>query len=332
MMTFGKHRDSFVLLVGPNPAPHLHMRPIFIGGCDRSGTTLLGSMLGAHPHHVTVPEMPFKFELLVDEHQGLDQLHANWRFRIWEVNPPPVGNGLANEPRVLVEELVSEYAKRVGKHDASTWIDHTPGNSRFAWTLSQYFRDAAFVHLVRDGRAVAASLLRLDWGPNDVARAAHYWVEQVAHGLATELQRTIKPVVRVRYEDVVATPSATLEVLCGRLGVEYCASMAKASGFVVPATSKTTHRLVGSDPDRSRAEAWRHELSRRQIEIFENIAGDMLVQLGYVPEFGARARPATTAERFEANLRHGVQTRFNKLRSRRRRHAGLRQIRAGSGT
>lgn len=311
------------------------MRPIFIGGCERSGTTLLGALLGAHPLHVAVPEMQFKLGLLVGETvregNAMNRLQASWRFRVWGVEAPTAGRASGVSRRDLVQQLVVAYAAKVGKPHADVWIDHTPANLRFVRTLSQSFPDAGFVHVVRDGRAVAASLLRVDWGPNDAARAARYWAEQVAHGLAAELQEGIETVVRVRYEDVVTKPAATLERLCGRLGIEYSPSMTEGSGFVAPPTSAAIHRLVGSAPDQSRAEAWRRELSPRQIEIFESVASDMLVELGYTPEFGAFASPATMAERLQANIRHVAQTRFNKLRRRRRRSAGLRRLRAGSG-
>ena len=65
----------------------ISLRPIFIGGCDRSGTTLLGAMLGAHPRHVAVPEMPFKVPLLesgsVRGNDALAMLSREWRFKIW---------------------------------------------------------------------------------------------------------------------------------------------------------------------------------------------------------------------------------------------------------
>lgn len=37
---------------------------IFIGGCSRSGTTLLGAMLGAHSDIICSPESHFKIDVL----------------------------------------------------------------------------------------------------------------------------------------------------------------------------------------------------------------------------------------------------------------------------
>src|SRR4051794_26067590 len=40
------------------------MKAVFIGGVERSGTTMLGAMLGAHGHHICVPEMASKMDIL----------------------------------------------------------------------------------------------------------------------------------------------------------------------------------------------------------------------------------------------------------------------------
>jgi len=72
------------------------MKPIFIGGCERSGTTLLGAMLGGHADLLCVPEMQFKFDILRfsgNETQGavqkadiLRRLVKRSSFRIWELD------------------------------------------------------------------------------------------------------------------------------------------------------------------------------------------------------------------------------------------------------
>lgn len=171
------------------------MRPIFIGGCERSGTTLLGAMLGSHSSCLCVPEMKFKTEMLefadngvnnaVDPAYALEKLAHRSNFKIWGLSLGQIAApGKALAGRELVEWTVAAYGQKVGKTDPTIWIDHTPANIKYAWTLFQAFPDAYMVHLIRDGRAVAASLLPLDWGPNEIDSAAHYWAEALAYGLA----------------------------------------------------------------------------------------------------------------------------------------------------
>ncbi len=179
------------------------MRPIFVGGCERSGTTLLGAMLGAHPACLCIPEMPFKLNILRQWDWDGDRpearlvsrwLSRNWRFRIWGLD---LGQEQwpADRPgyRQTVEFLVAAYGRRVGKPGPQVWVDHTPANVRAACTLFQHFPDARMVHIVRDGRAVANSIMRLEWGPNEVESAAHFWTESLAWGLAAETVRHYLP-------------------------------------------------------------------------------------------------------------------------------------------
>ena len=210
----------------------------------------------------------------------------------------------------------------MAKPDPDIWVDHTPFNLQFITTLLAGFPDARFVHIVRDGRAVAASLVRVDWGPNDVGRAAHFWIEQVAFGLAAELGATGR-VTRVRYEDLVREPRDVLLGLCSRLELEFVDSMAEASGFTVPKYTVPIHGLIGQAPNRARIDAWRDQLTCREVEIFESIAGSLLNSLGYAPEFGLAATPQTSSERALASAKNVVISRWNKWRSRKRREAAL---------
>jgi hypothetical protein len=284
------------------------VRPVFIGGCDRSGTTLLGSMLGAHSDCLCVPESQFKVGALsagdvdgraMDAARVLGAISKDRRFRLWEVGIPPASvfeGELGGSYAALIEWIVSRYGARVGRPAPRVWVDHTPSNVRHAVTLLDIFPDARMIHLVRDGRAVAASLLPLPWGPNRIDRAARHWVEMVGHGLAAEARWGGSRVARVRYEDVVQEPEATLRRLCAFLQIEYQPRMLRADGFRVPAYTREQHRRVGMPPDPGRVDAWRKALSPRQVEIFESVVGDFLWCFGYTPVYGLRARPMSRWE------------------------------------
>src|SRR5262245_14756673 len=264
------------------------MRPVFVGGCHRSGTTLLGSIYGAHPDSCCVPESHFKFAALrgcdlgrgtMDTVRVLDLIGRDRRFADWSVELPAASlfqDGGAGSYARLIEWLVARYGERVRKPAASVWVDHTPANVRHAATLFDLFPDARLIHLIRDGRAVAASVLPLDWGPNRIDRAAHEWVEMVGHGLAAEARFGPSRVARVRYEDLLQEPEVTLRRVCEFLGIEYQPRMLRADGFEVPEYTRDQHRLVGKPLDAGRVDAWRRALSARQVEIFESVAGDFL--------------------------------------------------------
>src|SRR3990172_6728243 len=75
-----------------------------IGGCLRSGTTLLGSMLGAGPGCVPTPESPFKIHPLAARLRGqrrqltqadVQAVLDDWFLASWDI-------------RVAAEELASQ--------------------------------------------------------------------------------------------------------------------------------------------------------------------------------------------------------------------------------
>jgi hypothetical protein len=158
---------------------------------------------------------------------------------------------------------------------------------------------ARFIHLVRDGRGVAASVIPLDWGPNTVQRAAHWWTERICYGLAAEGYLQDRA-LRVSFEDIVTTPEGTLRELCSFLEIPYESAMLEASGFDVPAFTRAQHHLVGEAPDPSRAVAWKSHLTTRQVEMFEALTGDLLVALGYDLQGGSSSVPVRWRERLRA--------------------------------
>jgi hypothetical protein len=270
---------------------------------------MLGSLLGAHSECIVTPESQFKIEALrmLARSRGntsladvLEMICSHPRFKLWDVHVDRVeGLAQATDLGSLLTWLVQKYAQSRGKPDATVWIDHTGANSRYAPRLLELFPEARFIHLVRDGRAVTASVMPLDWGPNSVQRAAHWWTEHLAYGLASEgylEQRAI----RLTFEDLVTSPEASLRKLCDLLGLTFEREMIHADGFDVPSFTRTQHRLVGEPPDASRADRWKHELTSREIEVFESLTGDLLVALGYELQFGAHARRVGWIERTRA--------------------------------
>lgn len=302
------------------------MKPVFIGGCERSGTTMLGAMLGVHPKHLCPPEMPFKIDVLTasggaslnqEEARRIVSAHPKAALQGWQIDKQRWGFTSAAAPDI-VKEIVRAYGARVGRPDPEVWIDHTPNNIRRAATLARAFPDASFVHIVRDGRAVAASLMKVEWGPNSAHRAGHYWLEGTSFGLAAESSLADR-CVRIRYEDLVARTDESLRWLTSELGISHHEDMAQGGGLDVPVYTQRQHALVGRPPERSRSSAWERELSQREIEIFEAVVGDQLLMLGYEPRVGLSAVPPTTAERRRSELRDLYKRRVtNKLRKRAR--------------
>ena len=203
--------------VSPSPCA------LLIGGCGRSGTTLLASALGRGAGTIVTPESQFKVEMIRalrsrrlkgDPAAMYQWIERDSRFAaVWRLKPErrveEAGDDDLGVLRSVVLDLVDQYAGRQGVAGWRHWIDHTPENFREIASILQMFPDARFIHIVRDGRAAAASVLDLDWGPNDIIRAARWWTTEVALGLAMEATHPGR-VLRIRYEDLTTDPQAWL--------------------------------------------------------------------------------------------------------------------------
>jgi hypothetical protein len=273
----------------------MNYRPIFIAGCDRSGTTLLGDLLGKSPWSITTPESQFIHDLLIQI--GLGSFHSpeaaaawllqHFRYVAWDM--PLTLRELADlidleRPRATIENLIARYAQLThpDKHGADVWIDHTPDNFKYQAMLKRLFPEARFIHIVRDGRAVCASIKPLNWGPNNAYTASRHWSARLQEAMVVEVAEGDN-CLRVRFEDLLSQPEEVIRRICGFIDLPFDASLLNGGGLMVPTFSRDQHRLVGKPLDRSRADDWRRKLSVAEIRDFEShpLAHTLLNRMGY---------------------------------------------------
>ena len=264
------------------------MDVLFIGGCARSGTTLLAGMLANHPRHCAPQELLFKQELwymadaegMLSPSRVIPALRRHLHFRIMmEAVPDAQWQQLPERMhwKALLEWLVQRYAQAAyGKDVCTVWIDHSVSNLEQIHFLTQHFPQARFVHIVRDGRAVAASFKRINWwGPTTVPVAAGWWKEAIFKGIFAEVAFPDR-VLRVRYEDLLEHPEEELQHICQWAHLEYHPAMLEGKGVAIHPIFRDQHRYVGAGIRQDRKDRWKKELSAREIEIFEALTAELL--------------------------------------------------------
>jgi Sulfotransferase family len=285
------------------------LEPVFVGGADRSGTSLVASLLGAHSGIVAIPEAQFLARHLRDVRLARKQgspgpafvsSFDNYRLRLWNLPEPAADAVEGLDSAAAMRHLVSIFANQRGidSNTLHAWVDHTPSNLHNWGVLDEIFPASKFIHIVRDGRAVAHSLKSMRWGPNDVEASAQWWLSRLATAVMCELALGSDRVLRVRFEDLLAGPSSVLESICAFLKIEFEASMIEGGGYQLPDYWNHGHGLVSRSPDASRIAAWTQELAPADIERFESIAGPALEFFGYPLEYAGGARPSGNIERF----------------------------------
>ena len=120
------------------------VRPVFIGGCERSGTTFLADMIGKFDRSLVVPESQFIADVLGrrDDFSNIGEIKSylahSFRFKVWDVDISLVdiaddSLNTVDNLRILFNQIVKAYAEKVNVLEFDVWVDHTPSNT---WYLS----------------------------------------------------------------------------------------------------------------------------------------------------------------------------------------------------
>lgn len=266
---------------------------------------MLGHELGRKLNFIATPESQFKDDIFsgadparrVSMEKLQQALLASWRFRAWEI--PLSGLNFDSDGRIAVADALKKLSLLYAdKEVVEGWVDHTPDNILNVGRILRFFPAAKFIHIVRDPRAVYASVRHLDWGPSTPEAAALMWIKHVAAGLSAELTYSDKVVARIRYEDFVSDPSQSVARLEFQLKLPQ--PRKDLSSFPeLPAYTKAQHALVGGPPDPTRVHAWKNRLTDRDIELIELICRPVMADLGYQPSSLPSSRLPKKTERLK---------------------------------
>ena len=290
--------------------------PILIGGDGRSGTTLLQGILDSHPELSVGPELHFTgppnlttyvldclnlaesgdrrlTEAGIREHpqyrSGLRFLNRLARFgidksEVRDVLSEAVRDQLLGEEfheRLVIVERLSRL--RATKSSAIMHGFKIMKLVRQSTQFLKHWPQAKILHIVRDGRDVAASQI-LDhpsWGYQDVNSAAAGWATMAQ---AARIGQENGTQFALRYEDLVASPQTVLAPLLEFLGVSHREDLATMDRSHLSRTlghHPSATRIAGPI-DISSVGRWRRELSEEEAEMFLLLAADELRFWRYV--------------------------------------------------
>lgn len=323
----------------PHPARQSEFDWIFMVGAPRSGSTWLQLMLGSHPHIVTGQESQVFSEYVAP-------LHERWRRELTYPDSELVRqHGIApylSEAEFLgllrgfVRGVVRGSVRQ--KPEAHYFLEKSPSSTFHIPLIHRCFPETAFIHIVRDGRDVAASLLHAaqswgrDWAPGNMREAARLWSESVraARGAALLTERFIE----VRYEDLLLNTTAELERLAAFLGITWSStelervkntfrfeklSLQRHSADVFKntgarhASGTSERREPPGFFGKGKAGRWQESLTQRQLEVFDWVAGELLVELGYTSP--AERHGSGWLPRLEVSLEETLQSCKQRLKA-----------------
>lgn len=277
-----------------HPVPvdqHVAERPVFVVGMRRSGTTLMRSIIGAHPS-IAMPDNESNYVTLTSGMRldgSVEEFDQVWSTLIDTPFARNLGVDLETirdrlrRPGVdhgeVFSGLVRELAKKEGK---PRWGDKSPDNERHLDTLWAWYPGAQVVFMVRDPRAVIASLFSVPWQNVVLRRLVDGFAESWRHSarLATMADADERATV-VRYEDLVRSPEVEVRRVCAFLDEPYVPEMLQPRGR--PAPTGPDRSSDGMVTDAS-VDRWRAVLSRRETAVIEHVTRREMLEHGYTPD------------------------------------------------
>lgn len=286
-------------------------RPVLVGGCPRSGTTLLAMMLHAHPMLAMPPETRFVMETFDQRSRFGDLSRAEARREVGDWIATTRGTRIKRLglPRERVVEAVVAAPATIGslsgavlaefaaEHGKSRWGDKRPKHVQRLPQLLALFPDAQFVHVIRDPRGSVASMKRLGWWGGGVAEATQRWRRAIESGIKARDRYRADQYLEVRYEDLVADPASELARVCDFLAVDFSAAMLQQqeNAYLVP---QAYHERVARPVDTAARDAWRGQLTPDDVGLVQHLVGDLMPAVGYdLDEHGAAPVPAADRAR-----------------------------------
>jgi len=228
--------------------------PIIIGGCGRSGTTLLLSILSAHPGIFAIP-----FETRI-------------------FTPRDNNNNLSQNKDIEAMFLYQYLMHEDVLTSQLRWCEKTPKNIYFFEKINSFFENKVkMIHIVRDGRDVVTSVH--PHYKNEYWVSPERWVNDVNEGLK---YKTYQNVLTLKYEDLILNYHQTIKEILIFLNLDFHENM----------INWITHSTIISSPSienkmipihSNSIGKWNLDIHKKRIsEFYNNVeAKDLLKKLGY---------------------------------------------------
>jgi hypothetical protein len=268
-------------------------------GTQRSGSNLLRIMLdqfpevfGPHPPHILVTFYPLlKYYGNLEDTTHFKKLIEDV-CRLVEVNPVPWDGVYLDREKIfkrcrrhtLLEVFIQINEFECAESGKKIWCC----KSMESLYLLDKFREEGFeplyLYLYRDGRDVALSFKKAIVGEKHIYNLAVKWKADQDTCLKELDRLSATRYVKIKYEDYIADSHFFIGEICGKTGITY---KNVVDDFYKSEESKRTAaggkmwENVTKPVMKDNYGKFLKELTEEEILIFEQVAGDTLLKLGY---------------------------------------------------
>jgi len=231
--------------------------PIFIVASPRSGTTLLLSIMGAHPNIFAIPKQTYAFDRWRKVH------HEHYQYYPYRID------------RMYRYFIFHGYDK-----EPNRWCEKTPRHIQSIGKIADFFKGRVkIIHIIRDGRDVVTSK-HPKHRPDEYWVTPDRWVGDVKNGLKYRKEKFMHTIF---YEDLVDDYLSVVKGICEFVDEPFIYTLKEWTEFTNIRQSK--HWKNGVEKVHKRAvEKWKQPEHKKVIEKLMNNsqAVDLLHKLGYV--------------------------------------------------
>lgn len=302
--------------------------PVFIGGHRKSGTTLLLSLLDAHPQLGVFPEDSGFFYAYYPpydrpEYSIQDRIRrvrefcfANIRHeyenRIIKVGLPPIDfdrmeadfasfvqktDATAKEVLCSMMEAYVLYSPICQTDQIRHWVEKTTSSEIYADIMHQWFPHAKFIHVIRDPRDNFASLksgwkARYHQQTDSIQRLLQTLIDRGRLGmeLAKINQREWgkNQYLIIRFEDLAVDPQEVMRKIADFVGISFSQSLLIPTFFGVPWQGNNFDGKKFNAVDQGNVARWRERITPHEAQVIEFYFRSLLNEYNYPLAFSEK--------------------------------------------
>lgn len=285
---------------------------VFVVGCQRSGTTLTGQILGAHPHAVMIDEQDGLYDFLDALFDGDPAIDAKFQRLLKKAS--------AKYPNIKKRFRPGPDEDRLVLRDTITHlVFKAPNATYFPDKIADLPQKTAIIYPVRDPRSVVGSMAKVDFWP--MIRKQSEWMQRsnafksrfkaeyevlTDEAVPPHIKRAViwrvksdkaaffrefahEPYV-FKYEDLVADKARICEEMSIAAGLDFAPEMVsheKTQAGVSPDGVTRRRRAI----DAKSLESWREWLSDSQARDVIEASGAAAAKFGYVQTAAPARKP-----------------------------------------
>src|SRR2546421_10884713 len=295
-------------------------RACFIACQEKSGTTLVATLLDGHPELLVLPQETAYFPTVLRKYRGADRRtqfdyltkesfsrvlfggEPKWREHEYKSFPQRkfletferTAFDPANANRDLLVLMAESYAAAIGLpiDRVKRWIEKTPANRNHVDEIFGRFPHAKLLVTLRDPRAILSTQIALEQTRKTKRFSVYYVIAhwRVAAKLAGRVRSGDVPGLFVQFEQVVSEPSAVMKNVSDYLEVAFDPDIVlRPTKIGQPWGGNSAAQIAFSQVTAEPASRWESELSEGEIGWVEWHCRDLMPEFGYEPRLSAQA-------------------------------------------